>query len=184
MRVVGRIENHSMFLPFHYRQVDGSDDSWRCLHPCTSASFSWEDIGRQRMLEVMVDGSDTKESAKYNIDEVRDYQPAQVDGGPTKAVRVTILKEEKMNVVMLRDWMPDNSSSNTSRATTTLSSRNNNINNVQPSVSTSDGEFHLTLELTELGVSIIDHTPEEILYMSVQNLLLSHSTGLGSGISR
>lgn len=179
-----RIENHSMFLPFHYRQMGGSDDSWRCLHPCTSASFSWEDIGRQRMLEVMVDGSDTKESAKYNIDEVRDYQPVQVDGGPTKAVRVTILKEEKMNVVMLRDWMPDNSSSNTSRATTTLPSRNNNINNVQPSVSTSDCEFHLTLELTELGVSVIDHTPEEILYMSVQNLLLSHSTGLGSGISR
>nr|GEV02157.1 vacuolar protein sorting-associated protein 62 [Tanacetum cinerariifolium] len=179
-----RIENHSMFLPFHYRQVDGSDDSWRCLHPCTSASFSWEDIGRQRMLEVMVDGSDTKESAKYNIDEVRDYQPVQVDGGPTKAVRVTILKEEKTNVVMLRDWMPDNNSSNTSCATNTLSTRHNNINDVQPSVSTSDCEFHLTLELTELGVSIIDHTPEEILYMSVQNLLLSHSTGLGSGISR
>ncbi|XP_071698618.1 uncharacterized protein [Rutidosis leptorrhynchoides] len=186
-----RIENRSMFLPFRFRQIDGSDDSWRCLLPCTSASFLWDDLGRPRILEVMVDGTDTKESTKYSIDEVRDYQPVQVNGGPTKAVRVTVVKEEKMNVVMLRDWMPDN---NTPRArantntniTVSSSSRTtstNNNNNVQSS-SSSDGEFHLTLELAELGLSIIDHTPEEILYLSVQNLVLSHSTGLGSGISR
>lgn len=174
-----------MFLPFRIRQIDGGDDSWRCLHPCSSASFSWEDLGRPRILEVLVDGTDTKDSAKYNIDEVRDYQPVQVDGGPTKAVRVTIVKEEKMNVVMLRDWMPDNESkANTNKNITSSSSRTTSRNDSQASVSTSDCEFHLTLELAELGLSIIDHTPEEILYLSVQNLLLSHSTGLGSGISR
>ncbi|KAI3743657.1 hypothetical protein L1987_61368 [Smallanthus sonchifolius] len=154
-----RIENRSMFLPFHFRQMDGADDSWHCLHPCTSASFLWEDVGRQRILEVLVDGTDAKDSAKYNID-------------------------EKMNVVMLRDWMPDNNddpkAANIHRNVTTSSSlpRNDLVS------SPSDCEFHLTLELTELGLSIIDHTPEEILYLSVQNLLLSHSTGLGSGISR
>jgi vacuolar protein sorting-associated protein 13A/C len=45
-------------------------------------------------------------------------------------------------------------------------------------------EFHVVLELAELGISVIDHTPEEILYLSVQNLLLAYSTGLGSGFSR
>lgn len=179
-----RIENRSMFLPFHFRQIDGGDDSWCCLLPCTSASFSWEDLGRQRILEVLVDGTDSKESAKYNIDEVRDYQPVQVDGQPTKAVRVTILKEEKMNVVMLRDWMPDNDPRATSITSSSSPQTTISRNNDQPSVSTSDCEFHLTLELTELGLSIIDHIPEEILYLSVQNLLLSHSSGLGSGISR
>ncbi|MFS7909478.1 putative vacuolar protein sorting-associated protein [Helianthus anomalus] len=175
-----RIENRSMFLPFRFRQIDGGDDSWRCLLPCTSASFSWEDLGRQRILEVLVDGTDTKDSAKYNIDEVQDYQPVQTDTGPAKAVRVTIVKEEKMNVVMFRDYMPDyNDDSKTAENMKTLSSSRRNDS--QPS---SDCELHLTLELTELGLSIIDHTPEEILYLSVQNLLLSHSTGLGSGISR
>ncbi|KAI3684030.1 hypothetical protein L1987_84552 [Smallanthus sonchifolius] len=183
-----RIENHSMFLPFHFRQMDGGDDSWRSLLPCTSASFSWEDLGRQRILEVLVDGANTKDSAKYNIDEVRDYQPVQMNGGPTKAVRVTIVKEEKMNVVMLRDNTPDynddpKTAANMKRNITAPSSSRRNDS--QPSVSsTSDCELHLTLELAELGLSIIDHTPEEILYLSVQNLLLSHSTGLGSGISR
>ncbi|KAK9053434.1 hypothetical protein SSX86_030068 [Deinandra increscens subsp. villosa] len=181
-----RIENHSMFLPFHFRQLDGvDDDSWCCLHPCTSASFSWEDLGRQRILEVRTDDTeDSKDSAKYNIDEVRDYLPVQVSGGPTKAVRVTIVKEEKMNVVMLRDWMPDNNddpkAANITRNVTTQSPLPSK-DLVSPTL---DCEFHLTLELTELGLSIVDHTPEEMLYLSVQNLLLSHSTGLGSGISR
>ncbi|XP_024982723.1 uncharacterized protein LOC112519038 isoform X5 [Cynara cardunculus var. scolymus] len=180
-----RIENRSMCLPFRFRQIDGDDDSWRCLLPCTTASFSWEDLGRQRILEVLVDDTDTKESTKYNIDEVRDYQPVQVDGRPTKAVRVTIVKEEKMNVVMMRDWMPDNNDPQASADKKIASSSSQTSrNNLQPSVSTSDGEFHLTLELTEFGLSIIDHTPEEILYLSVQNLLLSYSTGLGSGITR
>ncbi|XP_035834787.1 uncharacterized protein LOC110887015 isoform X3 [Helianthus annuus] len=177
-----RIENHSMFLPFHFRQTAGADDSWHCLHPCTSASFLWEDLGRERILEVMVDDTDTKDSAKYNIDEVRDYLPVQVGGGPTKAVRVTIVKEEKMNVVMLRDWMPDNNddpkAAKISKNVTASTPKTDLVS------SSSDCEFHLTLELIELGLSIIDHTPEEILYLSVQNLLLSHSTGLGSGISR
>lgn len=55
------------------------------------------------------------------------------------------------------------------------------------SVLSSDCEFHVIVGLAELGVSVIDHTPEEILYLSylsVQNLLLAYSTGLGSGLSR
>ncbi|KAK7405830.1 hypothetical protein VNO78_07440 [Psophocarpus tetragonolobus] len=47
-----------------------------------------------------------------------------------------------------------------------------------------DYEFHINFDLAELGISIIDHTPEEILYLSVQNLVLAYSTGLGTGISR
>ncbi|XP_076932508.1 uncharacterized protein LOC143598077 [Bidens hawaiensis] len=178
-----RIENHSMFLPFRFRQMGGSDDSWRCLLPCSSAPFSWEDLGRQRILEILVDGAGTKDSAKYNIDEIRDYQPVHMDGGPTKAVRVTIVKEEKMNVVMLRDLMPEDHDTTTNAKRNISASSSSQRNDSQPSVS-SDCELHVTLELTELGLSIIDHTPEEILYLSVQNLLLSHSTGLGSGISR
>ncbi|KAJ9559357.1 hypothetical protein OSB04_013971 [Centaurea solstitialis] len=172
-----RIENRSMCLPLRYRQIDGVDDSWRCLLPFTSASFSWEDLGRQRLLEILVDDSDTKESAKYNIDEVRDYQAVQVDG---KAVRVTVVKEEKMNVLMMRDWSNDPQERVNKKIAS--SSSQTSMNNLQPSASTSDGEFHLSLELTEFGLSIIDHTPEEILYLSMQNLLLSHSTG--SGITR
>lgn len=178
-----RIENHSMFLPIRFRQVDGASDSWRSLPPNAAASFLWEDVGRKRLLELLVDGTDLKKSEKYNIDEIFDHQPIHVSGAPVKALRVTILKEEKMNVIKISDWMPENEplAITSERLPPSLLQFSTNDQH-QESLSTC--EFHVIVEIAELGLSIIDHTPEEILYLSVQNLLFSHSSGLGSGISR
>ncbi|XP_071939359.1 uncharacterized protein [Coffea arabica] len=180
-----RIENRSLFLPIRFRQVGGSSDSWKFLLPNSSTCFSWEDLDRERMLEILVDGSDSGTSQKYNIDEIFDHEPIHVDGGNIFTLRVTILKEEKTNVVKISDWMPENESSATFNSiSSSMLHISGNYLQPQQSMSTPECEFHFIVEVSELGLSIIDHTPEEILYMSVQNLLLSHSTGLGSGISR
>ncbi|KAL8152479.1 LOW QUALITY PROTEIN: hypothetical protein V2J09_010239 [Rumex salicifolius] len=180
-----RIENRSMLLPIRFRQADGSNDSWKLLPPNAAAAYLWEDIGRQRLLEILVDGSDTRRSVKYNIDEIVDHQPNNVENGPASALRVTIIKEEKINVVKITDWMPDDQllpAMMPGRVPSSISP--NPRSDSQSLQSHSDTEFHIFIELSELGISVIDHTPEEILYLSVQNLLISHSTGLGSGISR
>ncbi|KAJ4956285.1 hypothetical protein NE237_013068 [Protea cynaroides] len=181
-----RIENRSMFLPIRFRQVDGTSDSWCSLLPNSASSFLWEDLGRRRLLEVMVDGTDPSKSEKYNIDEFADHQPINVSGGPICALRITVLKEEKMNVVKISDWMPENGLPAVipRRSSSSLSHMSKNDMQYQQFHSEADSEIHVIVELAEFGLSIIDHTPEEILYLSVQNLLMSHSTGLGSGISR
>lgn len=175
-----------MFLPIHFRQVDGTSDSWRYLPPNAATSYSWEDVGRRRLLELFVDGSDPQRAVKYNIDEVYDHQPMNVGSGPARAIRVAIVKEEKMSVVKISDWMPQDDLVPGARKRTSPSVSPLPI--AEPEYesppSTSSAEFHVIIELSELGLSIIDHTPEEMLYMSVQNFLLSHSTGLGSGTSR
>ncbi|XP_052204938.1 uncharacterized protein LOC127809843 isoform X2 [Diospyros lotus] len=178
-----RIENRSMFLPMRFRQVDGANDSWRFLLPNSAASFLWEDLGRQRLLELLVDGSDPLKSEKYNVDEISDHQPINVGTGPCKAICVTVLKEDKTNVVKITDLMPENEGISIQKLPSSLSQFVGNDFQHQQS-NTSNCEFHIIIELAELGLSVIDHTPEEILYMSVQNLLLSYSTGLDSGISR
>lgn len=170
-----------MFLPIHFRQVDGSNDSWRSLLPNSAASFLWEDLGRKRSLELLVDGTDPLKSQKYNIDEISDHLPIYVAGGSSNAVRVTIIKEEKTNVIKITDLLPQNDAIVKQKAPMSLSQFPEN--DYQQS-NTSNCEFHVIIELAELGLSIIDHTPEEILYLSVQNLLVSYSTGLDSGISR
>lgn len=174
-----------MFLPIRFRQVDGTNDSWQFLLPNSAASFLWEDLGRRRLLELLADGSDPLKSQKYDIDEIFDHQPIQVASGTSRALRVTIFKEEKTNVVKISDWMP------ASEPLRILSRRDASISQLsikdrehQLSQSISGCEFHVIVELAELGLSIIDHTPEEILYLSVQNLFLAYSTGLSSGISR
>ncbi|KAK9670363.1 hypothetical protein RND81_13G196500 [Saponaria officinalis] len=178
-----RIENRSIFLPIHFRQVDGPSDSWRCLPPNTASSYLWEDVGRRRLLELFVDGSDPLRAVKYNIDEVFDHQPMNVGGEQTRAICVAIVKEDKMNIVKISDWMPQDEPLPVShqRVPTPVSLFSGSNPEHQSTLST---EFHAVVELSELGLSIVDHTPEEILYLSVQNLLLSHSSGLGSGTSR
>ncbi|CAM8996430.1 unnamed protein product [Rhodiola kirilowii] len=181
-----RIENRSVFLPVRFRQVDGSAESWRSLLPNTAVGFAWEDLGRRRLLEILADGAHPSKSNTYNIDEVCDHQPIHIDGGPAKALRVTIGKEDKLNVIKITDWLPENEpAAEMIRSLSLLSSQNQNDVMHQPSSSSTPNiEFHFTVEVAELGLSVVDHTPEEILYLSVQNLLVSNSTGLGSGISR
>ncbi|XP_048235070.1 uncharacterized protein LOC8261314 isoform X2 [Ricinus communis] len=181
-----RIENRSMFLPIRFRQVDGFSDSWKLLLPSTAASFLWEDLGRRQLLELFVDGTDSSKSLIYNIDEISDNLPIHMGGGPARAIRVTIVKEDRMNVVKICDWLPENEPTAiiSKGVPLELSHAGGNDYQQQQFSSGADCEFHVVLELAELGISIIDHTPEEILYFSVQNLLVSYSTGLGSGISR
>lgn len=171
-----------MFLPIRIRQVDGTSDSWTFLLPNAAASFLWEDLGRRRLLEMLVEGADPLKSEMYDIDEISDHQPIKVGSGLSRALRVTIIKEEKINVVKISDWMPE--SEPTGILSRKHSSSLSELSKQQQTPSTSDCEFHIIVELAELGISIIDHTPEEILYLSIQNLLFAYSTGLGSGVSR
>ncbi|WOH07393.1 hypothetical protein DCAR_0726823 [Daucus carota subsp. sativus] len=179
-----RIENHSLFLPIRFQQVDGASNSWQSLLPNASASFSWEDLGRPRQLELLVDGDDRSKSLKYSIDEVADHQPVFVNDEPTRVLRINILREDKVNVIKISDWKPENELQPDISRSSSFSSIPVSENDVTLQQSTSNSEFHVIFEISELGLSIIDHTPEEILYLSLQSLLLSYSTGLGSGITR
>ncbi|KAM3341348.1 putative protein isoform X1 [Capsicum galapagoense] len=179
-----RVENRSFFFPVHFRQVDGANDSWKFLAPNAAASFFWEDLGRQRLLEVIIDGSDPAASLTYNIDEISDHQPIHGSGGPKKALHVIIQKEEKVNVVKISDWMPENATYPILNRNPSLLPSSGTSSISEQTLSNSESEFHVIVEVAELGLSVIDHTPEEILYLSVQSLVLSYSTGLGSGVSR
>lgn len=180
-----RIENRSLFLPIHFCQENSTSDTWQFLPPNAAASFFWDDIGKSRILEVLVAGTDAGKSEKYNIDEISDYRPIHVEDGPIRALRVTVLKEEKLNVVRFTDWMPENEPSLAvgERLPSPLPQLSG-TGMQQQAQSTAGGEFHFIVDFAELGISLIDHTPEEILYISIQNLMLAYSTGLGSGISR
>lgn len=173
-----------MFLPVRFRQVGGDDYSWRSLPPNSSASFFWEDLGRRRLLEVLVDGTDATSSMTYDIDAIMDHQPLATSSGLKKALRITVVKEGKLHVTQISDWLPENRTRG--QITERLLSPIFQPSEVDCGQSSQDldSEFHVTLELTELGISIIDHMPEEVLYLSVQQLLLAYSSGMGSGINR
>uniref|UniRef100_A0A1J3IH98 Putative vacuolar protein sorting-associated protein 13A n=1 Tax=Noccaea caerulescens TaxID=107243 RepID=A0A1J3IH98_NOCCA len=181
-----RIENRSMFLPIRYRQVDGVSESWQFLPPNAAAAFYWEDLGRRHLFELLVDGNDPSKSEKYDIDKIGDHPPRS-ETGPTRPIRVTIVKEDKKNIVRISDWMPaiePTSSISRRLPASSLSELSGSESQQSNLLASEESEFHVVVELAELGISVIDHAPEEILYLSMQNLVVAYSTGLGSGLSR
>ncbi|KAK7324162.1 hypothetical protein VNO77_27685 [Canavalia gladiata] len=74
-----------------------------------------------------------------------------------RALRVTIVKEEKTNVVKVSDWMPEY------EAAGVLTRRHlPSLNDSQKQLmSITDREFHINFDLAELGISVVDHTATE-----------------------
>lgn len=175
-----RIENRSAILPIRVRQAGGDDDSWKFIQPGYATSFAWEDLNREQLLEVLVDGADPRKSSKYNIDEIADHQPVSSQTGPVMALRLTVSKEGNTNVVKVADWMP----SNEDLAVMPVGILESSQCEHTLSAVGSDNQFHVIVELAEFGLSVVDHTPEELLYVSIQNLIMSYGTSLGSGTSR
>ncbi|KAK1259991.1 hypothetical protein QJS04_geneDACA015489 [Acorus gramineus] len=156
-----RIENRSLFLPVRFRQAGGTDDSWQSLPPNAAAAFFWEDIGRKRILEVLVDGTDPLKSEKYNIDEIKDHQPMPVVGGPVRALRLSVSKEGKTYVSRISDWMPESVPLEVMNMRVPMPLSQLSGSDFKKSPLDVESEFHITFELTELGISIIDNMPEE-----------------------
>ncbi|MCO5593423.1 hypothetical protein L7F22_047437 [Adiantum nelumboides] len=183
-----RIENHSLVFPICIRQAGGSLESWQSLPPGSAVPFAWEDLQRVHKLEIVVDGADLSNSRTYAIDQCTSYVPVITEGIPVAAFYVNIVREDSIQVVKIGDWMPSNKDlpivpySKTKRIGPQDQSQ---LHETQPSCHQEiEDQMHVILELAELGVSVVDHTPEEILYLSLQNFTLSYATGLGSGISR
>jgi vacuolar protein sorting-associated protein 13A/C len=173
-----------MYLPLRFRQVDGCDDSWCILSPNSASLFFWEDLGRNRMIELMVDGSDSSSSYKYSLDEASDCIPSSSSSGPKKPLRILVFKEGKIWVNQVTDWMPETGiQPQTIERVSSPIFQPSEIEYGQSSVGT-ESEVHMSFELAEMGLSIVDHMPEEIVYLSVQKLFVSYSSGMGSGISR
>ncbi|KAJ3675683.1 hypothetical protein LUZ60_004725 [Juncus effusus] len=179
-----RIENRSMFLPIRFRQVDGYDDSWHTLRPNSSTSFFWEDLSRPRLLELTIDGSSSS-SKNYPLDESADHIPSLSSLSlPKKPLRVTIFKEGKKQITRVTDFTPETGNkSMKERGLTSPIFQPSEVDYGRMEELGVESEFHVIFELAELGVSVVDHMPEEVMYLSVQNLLVSYSSGMGSGPS-
>lgn len=174
------MENRSAILPIRFRQAGSDHSSWKVLLPGSSASFAWEDLLRNHLLDVLPDGYDPKISIEYNIDEPFDYQPfPSVRGEVPAPLRATVLSEGSTKVFKVADYTPG-----TGNMSVVIVGSPTNHRSLAPDFYNLENQFHTSIELAEFGLSIVDYTPEELLYVSIQNLVLSYATGLGSGTSR
>ena len=175
-------------FPIKVHQVGGDSSSWQLLLPGSAVPFAWEDLQKERKLEVMVDGAEPSRSKIIAIDECADYEPMMSDSTPVAAFHISIVREGSIQVVKVCDWMPSNQSLLIvpSSSTKVLNAEQLQLANRTKSVQKHqiERQVQIAFNLFELGISLVDHTPEELLYVSVQDFSVIYATGLGSGISR
>ncbi|XP_024542530.1 uncharacterized protein LOC9648284 isoform X1 [Selaginella moellendorffii] len=172
-----RIENKST-VSINYRQEGTSSESWQHLPAGSCDTFAWEDLDLPRMLEINVEGADPHSSQTYKIDEARTHQLI-TSSSPGPVLQVKVHRDGAIHLVSVTNSITrpeDMSIVPVSSSSTQLPERTQ--------TSQAENQFHTSIELAELGLSIVDHTPEELLYLSVINFFVSYSTGLGSQISR
>eukprot|EP00897_Mesotaenium_endlicherianum_P008373 jgi/Mesen1/7564/ME000392S06833 len=195
-----RIENRSILLPIRFRQAGGNDESWQQLQAGASVAFAWEDLQRERLLELMVDGADPATARKVPIDDEGEHEPPTQGGaGPVAALRVAVTREPARVVcVRVSDWKPCDSmgamvmspggalggSSSSSSSALSASCRAAEAASMTAADESGGGKMFVLLSLDEFGLSIVDHTPEELLYFSMQSANLSYETNSKTGSSR
>eukprot|EP00250_Pteridium_aquilinum_P021886 c25256_g1_i1 orf=924-13886(-) len=183
-----RVENQSLVFPIRIRQAGGGYESWQLLPPGSAVPFAWEDLQRDHKLEITVDGTDLSNSRTYAIDECTTYLPVITEGTPVAAFYVKTVREGSTQVVKVGDWMPSNKELPVVPYGSIMkvgTQEHSPVHDTQQSYHNGiEDQMHVVLEMAELGISLVDHTPEEILYLSMQNFTLAYATGLGSGISR
>lgn len=175
------MENRSSKIPISFRQAGGDRSSWKVLPPGSSSSFAWEDLLRNHLLEVLPEGYDSKISIEYSLDEPFDYQPFPSGRGANPApLRATVLSEGYTKVFRVADYVPGTGN----MSMVAVGSPTTPQRSQAPELYNLENQFHTSIELSEFGLSIVDYTPEELLYVSIQDLSLSYATGLGSGTTR
>ena len=163
-----------------FRQAGSDDSSWKVLLPGSSASFAWEDLVRNHHLEILPEGFDPQHSIQFNIDEPFDYHPfPSFRGSAPVPLRASVISEGFSKVFKVADSSPSAGNMSLVIAGTPTTPRT-----PAPEFHNLENQFHTSIELAEFGLSIVDYTPEELLYVSIQNLVLSYATGLGSGTNR
>ncbi|PQM34057.1 uncharacterized protein Pyn_27596 [Prunus yedoensis var. nudiflora] len=167
---VVQFQPHSLFInrvgsSLCLQQCDSQSVAW--IHPTDSPKpFCWQSCAKVELLKLRVDGY--KWSAPFSVCN---------EGIMRVCLRKDTGNEQLQFRIAVRSGAKNSSYEVIFRPNSSLSPyRVENRSMFLP--------IRIRQVDAELGISIIDHTPEEILYLSVQNLLFAYSTGLGSGISR
>ena len=104
-----RVENRTGTVKLKYRQVGLDESAWQTLRPHATASFAWENLLSEKLLEVIQDGRDPSTSTKIDISVIGDHPvvPADESGSSTVCVRVLIMHQPSPSFCTRNDMLKD-----------------------------------------------------------------------------
>lgn len=146
------------------------------MEPLSTTNFSWEDPYGLKVIDVEIQCDNTR--AVYKL-ELESSRVCSVGEGP---VSLTFHFVEMGDIKVARftdDCALGSSSYEEIRFLTPFGNWGNS--HMQNKVQNNAAPLELIIELGVFGISIIDHRPKELLFLYLENVSISYSTGYDGG---
>ncbi|XP_057872719.2 uncharacterized protein LOC131078906 isoform X2 [Cryptomeria japonica] len=177
-----RIENRSKLKLISCRQSGLDDKAWQTLKPFSTLSFSWEDPYGQHLLDVLVENAGASNFLTVNIEKVGDYYPP--DESVTSDIWIHVAEVRGVKVVKFFDDKRSSVERIGAAEKAQTEKDSEAVSDTKNMVQSNTTPLEFILELGILGVSIVDQRPREILYLYLERVFFSYSTGYGGNTSR
>lgn len=171
------------------RQSGLVDDAWILLEPHSTTMFSWDDPYGEKLLDVCINSQ--PESLEKLLDAGINSQPGSLVQNISlekivdsmiqlraHGMRFQVMEFGDIKIVRFTD---DKEALLTNEKTEPAPTGRPSSSSLHIEAETSPGPLELIIELGIVGVSLIDHRPRELLYLYLEKVFVSYSTGYDAG---
>ena len=161
-----------------HHQSGLDDDARQLLKPLSTMNFAWEDPYGHHLLDVLVEHTGISSILTVEIDKVGDFYPQ--DASVTTGICIRVIEVHDIKVVRFFDDKRNPQKIYTAEENAQAANAVESVFQVQSRKQSSTTPLEIILEVGAMGVSIVDQTPKEILYLYLQRVFISYSTGYAS----
>lgn len=175
-----RIENRSVSKTISICQSGFGDDASILLEPLSTTNFSWEDPYGLKVIDAKVHCDNIIAVYKFNLESTGE---CSVGEGPLR-LKFHVVEMGDIKVARFTDdWTLGSSSHEEIRFLTPAGNWGNSHmqSRMQSRMQNNVAPVELIIELGVFGISIIDHRPKELLYLYLESVSISYSTGYDGG---
>lgn len=177
-----RLENHMKHIKIQYRQSGLDDGAWQFLQPGSADLYAWENPCGEQLLEVLTVGDHISTSEKFDITRTGDHYPSEEDMsvsfycqvleiGDVKVVRFSQIGKRRSQTTHCEGQGASTRSASSSKS-------------LPVEADGSSSQLEIQLELGQVGFSMIDLKPRELLYLYMEKLSFFYALGYVGKIRR
>ncbi|KAG9452487.1 hypothetical protein H6P81_005391 [Aristolochia fimbriata] len=170
-----RIENRTKATAIKFRQSGLSDDAWIHLIPLSTTNFSWEDPCGEKLIDVSIHRGTNIIVQKFSLEKTEEFSSNEGEHG----IRLHVVELGEITVARFID--AHGSAELGSKRENVESSGNSGTSAVQSKIQKNIAPLELMVELGVVGMSLVDHRPRELLYLYLERVFISYSTGYDNG---
>ncbi|KAG0604101.1 hypothetical protein M758_10G145000 [Ceratodon purpureus] len=184
-----RVENRTGQVRIKFRQVGLDESAWRSIRPHSSATFAWENLLGEKLLEVMQEGRDASQTVQIDPDRIGDHPMISGDKTSGFNICVRVLDAPAAKVVRFFDseveiQPKDDSGGDEIEQTAPSQGATQPMHDVQERRPEAPSQMEISVGVGRLGLSVIDQTPRELIFFVTEKVDLVYATGLGENVSR